>query len=97
MALVRQGDVLFVPINKIPEEAVLEKTRTVAYGEVTGHSHDLVGVAEVYSLGDQLFALVGGATKVVHQEHDTIAVEKGLYEIRIQREYIPQSSRRVLD
>mgnify|MGYP001038820267 CR=1 FL=1 len=99
--LVRQGDVLFVPIDRLPEGAKLEKGRkTVAYGEVTGHHHDVVAVkgkAEVFSLEDNLFARVEGDVQVTHQEHDTLAIEEGLYEIRIQQEYTPQAVRRVLD
>jgi hypothetical protein len=96
--MIRQGDVLMVPVSKIPSGAKLEKGRkTVAWGEVTGHHHDLVGVAEVLTLEDQLFARVEGDTKITHQEHAPLAVEEGLYEIRIQQEYTPQEVRRVLD
>jgi len=70
---VRQGDVLFVPIDRIPEGARLEKGRkTVAYGEATGHHHDVVAQntkskAEIYSLEDALFLGVEGDV-VVHQK-----------------------------
>ena len=98
--MIRQGDVLLVPISKLPESVKPEKTITVAYGEVTGHHHDLVAVdgkVQIYSLEDQLFARVDGDVVITHQEHDQISVEKGLYEIRIQQEYTPESIRRVLD
>lgn len=96
--MVRQGDVLFVPIDKIPAGATLEKDRrVVAEGEATGHYHKLVGEAEVYSLESMLFTKVAGDVLVVHEEHAPIAVEEGLYEIRIQREYTPDEVRRVLD
>ncbi len=99
--LIRQGDVLFVPITEIPQEARVEKGRiTVAYGEQTGHHHDLVAVdgkVDIYALEDQLFANVQGDVQVTHQEHNALAVEEGLYEIRIQNEYTPQEVRRVLD
>jgi hypothetical protein len=54
-------------------------------------------VAEVLTLEDQLFARVEGKTQITHQEHAPLAVEEGLYEIRIQQEYTPQEVRRVLD
>lgn len=97
--LIRQGDVLLVPVHRIPEGAKLEKKRkTVAYGEVTGHHHDLVGTeVEIYALEDQLFAKVGQDVQITHQEHSALAVDEGLYEIRIQQEYTPQEVRRVLD
>lgn len=100
---VRQGDVLFVPIDRIPEGAKLEKGRkTVAHGEATGHHHDVVArdtksKAEIYSLEDALFVGVEGDVVVTHQEHSTLPVEEGLYEIRIHREYTPEKIRNVLD
>ena len=100
--MIRQGDVLYVPVQKIPEGAKLEDTKTVAYGEVTGHHHTMVELdtkskALVYTLEDQMFAKVEGDVVITHQEHDQLAVEEGLYEIRIQREYTPEDIRRVLD
>ena len=101
--MIRQGDVLFVPITKLPQGAKLEKNRKiVAEGEVTGHHHKLVEVdtkarAAVFSLEDALFAQVEGDVVITHQEHGTLAVDEGLYEIRIQQEYTPEEVRRVLD
>jgi hypothetical protein len=99
--MIRQGDVLFVPVKALPDGAKLEKTKIVAYGEATGHNHALVAdtksVADVYSLEGQLFALVSGDVSVVHQEHAALPVEEGVYEIRIQREYTPEAVRQVMD
>jgi hypothetical protein len=101
--MIRQGDVLFVPITKLPKGAKLEKNRKiVAEGEVTGHHHKLVEVdrsakVQVFSLEDALFAQVAGDVVVTHQEHGALAVDEGLYEIRIQQEYTPQEVRRVMD
>lgn len=98
--MVRQGDVLYVPVDRIPDGAKLEDTKTVAYGEATGHHHTMVevdGKAEVYTLEDQMFAKVEGDVVVTHQEHNELIVEEGIYEIRIQREYTPEDIRRVLD
>lgn len=96
--MVRQGDVLFVPVDKIPVGAQLDKDRKiVAEGEVTGHHHKLIGEAEVYTLENMLFAKIAGGVLVTHQEHAPIAIEEGLYEVRIQREYTPDKVRWVLD
>jgi hypothetical protein len=95
--MIRQGDVLLKKVSSIPEGAKHEETKIVAYGEATGHHHKLVGVAEVYSLEDQLFATIGEGVQIVHQEHAPLAVEEGIYEIRIQREYTPQGVRQVMD
>jgi len=98
--MIRQGDVLFVPVQQMPDGVKLEDTKTVAYGEVTGHHHTMVevdGKAEVYTLEDQMFAKVEGDVVITHQEHNQLVVEEGIYEIRIQREYTPEDIRRVLD
>ena len=42
--IVRQGDVLLVPVEEIPEDAELVSQGselTIAYGEATGHHHTL--------------------------------------------------------
>jgi hypothetical protein len=99
---IRQGDVLFVRVDRVPQGAKLEDTKTVAYGEVTGHHHTMVELdtkskAEVYTLEDQMFAKVLGDVVITHQEHDHLPVAEGIYEIRIQQEYTPEDIRRVLD
>lgn len=36
---IRQGDVSLRPVSGLPKGAKKEKDKTLAYGEVTGHSH----------------------------------------------------------
>ena len=109
MNLYRQGDVLFRQIRKLPKgEQKKRENATVAYGEVTGHSHQLAiedrEVAEVLEIGEGLFVHVtaagvrieGGAT-FVHEEHGPITLPPGDYEITIQREYSPEIVRSVID
>jgi hypothetical protein len=105
----RQGDVLFTRIPKLPKgERKKRGNATVAYGEVTGHSHSLAledrEVAEVLEIGDGLFVHVthsgvrieGGAT-FVHEEHAPVTLPPGEYEVTIQREYSPSAIRNVQD
>jgi hypothetical protein len=107
--LYRQGDVLFCAIDKIPAGKTAKRDNgTVAYGEVTGHSHRLadLGAAEVLEIGDDLFVRVSesglsiegdaGAT-FVHEEHGPITLPPGDYRIQIQREYSPEEIRNVID
>ena len=107
--LYRQGDVLFRKISKLPDgERRQRKDATVAYGEVTGHSHALAvedrQVAEVLEIGDGLYVHVseagirieGGAT-FVHEEHGSVTLPPGNYEVTIQREYSPSEIRNVTD
>jgi hypothetical protein len=109
MKLYRQGDVLFRQIEKLPKgQRTKRANATVAYGEVTGHSHQLAvedrQAAEVLEIGDGLFVHVsqaglrieGGAT-FVHEEHGPITLPPGNYEVVIQREYSPEGIRSVLD
>lgn len=109
MKLYRQGDVLFRRISKLPTgEQKKRPNATVAYGEVTGHSHALAiedrEVAEVLEIGEGLYVHVsaagvrieGGAT-FVHEEHGPITLPPGNYEVVIQREYSPEAIRNVVD
>jgi hypothetical protein len=97
--VLRQGDVFLVPLTKLPRG--LSGVRPVlAEGEATGHAHRLAdpGTAQVLGGGGGLFLDVTAETAtVVHDEHAPIAVPRGCYEIRIQREYHPQEIRRVID
>ena len=109
MKLYRQGDVLFKRVQSLPEgERKKRSNATVAYGEVTGHSHALAvedrDVAEVLEIGDGLYVHVsaagvrisGGAT-FVHEEHGPVTLPPGDYEVIIQREYSPEAIRNVID
>ena len=108
MMTIRQGDVGFVKLA-IPAEAVRVAVRPLAYGEVTGHSHqvaeaDVAGV-EMFETqdtdGKRVFMRVtaNGGVSVVHEEHGTVTLPKGWEgEVRIAREYDEeQDFRSVID
>lgn len=107
--LYRQGDVLFRRIDKLPEgQRKKRQDGAVAYGEVTGHSHKLAVLesAEVLEIGDGLFVHVGENGNVsiegnvatfVHEEHGPITLPAGDYRVTIQREYLPEEIRDVID
>ncbi len=106
--LFRQGDVMFRRIAQLPKgEQKKRKDATVAYGEVTGHSHRLAAEdlesAAVLEIGDGLYVHVSengvrieGAT-FVHEEHGPITLSPGDYRVTIQKEYSPEAIRDVLD
>jgi len=109
MKLYRQGDVLFRQIAGLPKgKHKKRENATVAYGEVTGHSHAIAiedrEVAEVLEIGTGLYVHVsasgirieGGAT-FVHEEHGPITLPVGDYEVVIQQEYAPEGIRSVID
>jgi hypothetical protein len=95
--LVRQGDLLLVPVGGLPDNARrLGSGRLVlAEGEATGHAH--VVEDERASLfdwhwGADTYLVVEGVDPVVlwHEEHDPLPLRPGVYEVRRQREYVPQ-------
>ena len=107
--LFRQGDVLFRAIKQLPAgERKKRENATVAYGEVTGHSHALAvedrNAAEVLEIGDGIYVHVsgtgvridGGAT-FVHEEHAPITLPPGNWKVSIQQEYSPEEIRDVSD
>lgn len=92
----RQGDILLVPVEKIPE-GLTEIPRqngciVLAEGEVTGHLH-MIEAPEVTFLATDLEEIEGRFLKVeaesalTHPEHGTIDLEPGSYEVVRQREY----------
>jgi len=99
----RQGDVMLHGINEIPSDAkqTKEKSRVLAWGEVTGHKHVLHGQGcSFFEMGDQTFTVVeeGSTGALDHEEHAHIDVEPGKYEVIIQREFdLLEGIREVMD
>ncbi len=101
--MLRQGDVLLIPITKVPKKLARiapEQGRLIlARGEATGHHHSVPASAGTLSLdeGGTMFLTIEELTEVRHQEHAPIALEPGKYEVRRQREYSPAEIRNVTD
>ena len=102
--LMRQGDVLIIPIKAIPKSAKLAKPDNgrviLAYGEATGHAHAILERASMWediAAGRNFLSVAEGGADVVHEEHSTIKLDAGLYEVRRQREYSPEAIRNVSD
>lgn len=86
----QQGDVLFVSVNEVKGDKADVKGLLVE-GELTGHAHrvaveDLEKV-EVLRQFEQMFVKVKAPSKIVHEEHKTVELPVGNYEIRKVREY----------
>ena len=107
---VRQGDVLVMATTKTPSAAakvVTDRGRVIlAYGEVTGHAHEVVGVDNADPVPAMaLFEEPDGTRLLVvkrdallqHEEHGRIALAPGGYEVIRQREYEPAGIRQVAD
>ncbi|HVJ44671.1 MAG TPA: hypothetical protein VM639_24450 [Dongiaceae bacterium] len=107
LKLYRQGDVLIreraEPVAVATEVPRDKGAVVLAYGEVTGHSHAIHnpkvklfrdsgnGGATYLSIADP----AGAALQ--HEEHATIQLPAGHYDVTIQREYSPQAIRNVAD
>lgn len=101
--IVRQGDVLLVPLEEIPAAEAREvedgSRFVLAEGEATGHAHVVLGEAKLYLPGAArsqagTYILVEEPATLVHEEHDAIGLAPGAYEVRRQREYVPPAPRR---
>ena len=108
MRIIRQGDVLLVPVPEMPANAApvaAEDSRLIlARGEATGHHHsirfeDRVALFREDGSGAGLFLSVTGAAPAVleHQEHHALQIPPGNFEVRRQKEYHPEEIRRVED
>jgi hypothetical protein len=111
--LLRQGDVLLVPVGEIPDERPRESERqegrlVLAVGEATGHAHAVVEPQARLVVThwrhwnsdrpDRRFLVVEGEpVRLVHEEHLPLLVGPGIWEVRRQREYRPRGYVRVAD
>lgn len=98
----RQGDVLVIrkPIPAAAKPGKRDKGRIVlAYGEVTGHAHAITSktVEILEHEGTRYIRVPRRGADLTHEEHGTIKLAPGEYEVRIQREYTPQAIVNVRD
>lgn len=97
----RQGDVLILPVTKIPKNLKKTKKCTLALGEATGHHHTIhtgaVGYANSVESLAEYFTVSTNTAELTHQEHDTISLPKGNYRSIIQSEYTPEKIKKVVD
>lgn len=109
----RQGDVLLVRVNNIPANVTprpRDKGRVIlAYGEVTGHAHqiDTPDTVALFNAPESevdrtsglelAYLKVDRLSQLVHEEHDAIMLEPGMYRVSNQREYAPEALRSVAD
>lgn len=109
MKLYRQGDVLIRRIDKIPlrrrKSTNDDRRRLIlAHGEATGHAHVIDAKPSEARLRHGsardareltfLEVLSPTGVELVHDEHDTIVIPPGDYEVTRQREYSPAQAAR---
>lgn len=108
----RHGDVDGIAIDSIPKDAKPVQTKTVMYGEQSGHHHTFSGQVLVYEPANptfikvqgeqrqvQKYVQISGQAQLTHQEHKTKIIPEGSYAILQELEYDPleQQIRRVQD
>lgn len=100
----RQGDVLFVPVNSVPEKAEEKPGENILVeGEVTGHAHrvrpsDIVAKKAIMMMvGTQMYLRALQEIHIDHEDHGTNILDPGDYEIRRQSEFTPDGWKRVVD
>lgn len=92
----RQGDLLFQKVRNKPVKYTLHKTNVLAYGEVTGHRHQVTfppfedldclvdEKGDIYLHSDSQDIVIG------HDEHQQITLPSGeWFRMTRQREYDP--------
>jgi hypothetical protein len=91
--MLRQGDVLLVPVAEMPEGRPVEADGgrlVLARGEATGHHHSVaVEDGELVDTAEGVYLRIMTTTPLEHQEHGAITLEPGVYRVLRQREYAP--------
>jgi hypothetical protein len=101
----RQGDVLLVAVPAIPQDArPLPRDRgriVLALGEATGHAHAIAdpqaALVETELEERFLHVLAEGGVLLCPEEHASVRLPQGAYQVCRQREYVPGDWRMVAD
>lgn len=99
----QQGDVLFIPVEKLPEGCKLKRDGVLALGEATGHAHRLAEATDglLYEAPDGGLYLVSGPkmSTTVHEEHTPLKRPEGVDLIgRVQEfDHFAEEARQVQD
>lgn len=88
----RQGDLLFIKVDNLPNGLLLKNDKHILNSSVTGHNHSILK-GKVYINENPTWNEQGNFylelledDELVHQEHKTIELPEGIYEVRRQRE-----------
>jgi len=101
--LVRQGDVLLVPVQSVPNAAkdVTPKGDVILkLGEATGHAHRIPvnkpGKVRIWDAGAERFLQVLEVVSLKHEEHAEIKIAPGIYHIPNQVEWTDENEPRIV-
>ncbi len=97
----RHGDVYLTRAEEAPDFSQMKVVShgRVAEGEVTGHSHRLVGDAQLFERNGEMWIRTGPKeSAIIHQEHNRIDLPKdSALRVTIQREMDWEGPRNVAD
>ena len=101
MQIYRQGDVILTSLEQLPTGAEKQKESLpliLKHGSATGHSHSINNpAASLYTKNDKRYLLLESDTQLEHEEHATLILPAGTYQILKQREHTASGIREVLD
>ena len=91
--LYRQRDVLFREVDELPKKKRKLDTEIIVRGEATGHAHRIQNgiLFSTWDRGPHFYIKANKDTKIIHEEHDPIELEPGIYEVIRMREYDPNA------
>ncbi len=92
--LYRQGDLYIERVAAIPSGALRLPHVVLAEGELTGHRHRIENdddAAQFELRTNRFLDVTAESADLVHDEHGTIHLDRGIYRVWIQREFDPMT------
>lgn len=88
----RHGDLAIKPLKELPQGLKKLNSNIVMSGEATGHHHRLLErTNNQFSIMEDVngnkYLQINEPTDLVHEEHKTITIEKGIYLVDREEEY----------
>lgn len=83
----RHGDILLKRVTKPKGQFKTKKNYVVALGEHTGHKHQLDGEVGLLEREAIRYLDFVKPTPLKHEEHKTLVIEPGTYEVIHEREF----------
>jgi len=93
--MVRQGDLVLESIKALPKKVTQVKDGVILRGVATGHAHAIQG-GTVWKTKDTFYVRVAKKAKLVHDEHKTIELPKGIYQVIRQKEYVSADMEKIV-
>jgi hypothetical protein len=86
----RQGDILLRKVDSLPKKAKKKDSNVILEGEATGHAHRIQN-GLIFEIGwpTEMYIKAQKGATITHDEHETIDIEPGIYQVVRQREYDP--------